>query len=123
MKAIVLLLGLAPAAMTAGEHSANTVAPESQIERAPVETAPLNQSDVASGQVINPDFRCADEIVVADGNEDSAELQREPAGPTPPPLHYAVDYEIGGCDVLLATSGEVQPLPALPDQPRVIPAQ
>lgn len=77
----------------------------------------------SSGRVLNPDRKCDDAIITAEGREGEGEFQRRPASATPPPMHYAVDYQIQGCDVLIATTGELHQLPTLPENPAFIPAQ
>ena len=118
----VLALPLLAGAASAETSSQEYVGPAPPVIPAP-SLAPPQGAGEASGQVINPDVRCHDGVVVADGRDGEAEFRREPAGPTPPPLYYAVDYEVEGCDVLMTTTGELRQLPELPDEPRIIPAQ
>lgn len=106
-----------PAATEAAEtDDASLVAPGS----APAMVPPALES---SGRLLNPDTKCADPMVTAEGREGEGEFLREPAAPMPPPMHYAVQYKVDGCDVLIATTGELHQLPDLPDSPTLIPVQ
>lgn len=124
-----LLLALLALLLAAGSATAGAIGEGSRGEPQPARadqrglTVPEPGVDERSGRVIDPDVRCHDNVVAAGGPDGEGRFRHEPSGPTPPPMYYAVDLEIGGCDVLLATTGEIRTLPPLPQTARVQPAQ
>lgn len=85
----------------------------------------LDRSPAWTEQALPGSLRnCQDTIHQVRQERGLAEIQRETADPDAPILFHALDYDIDGCDVLLARDGEVRDLPLIPEGPlRVQPAQ
>ena len=74
-----------------------------------VEDAPLVLDDIAP----LPSPNCADTWETVMEERGQAQFRREPASPDRPQMLRAVDYNIGGCDFMVTSSG-IQPLPPRP---------
>ena len=119
----IFALALLGPASVAAEEPGTEMSSVAPMAEPPEQLTPSQGAAEASGRVINPDNKCSDRVIVAEGRDDEAQFRREPAGPTPPPLYYAVDYAVDGCDVLMTTTGELRQLPELPDKAQLLPAQ